>query len=258
MKIQPKSDLHMEFRTGDVHSNKHFINPDADVIVLAGDITNSDTQIETMIKLYSKATDVGKTVFYIPGNHEFYNNIFDDRVKQIHLLLADSPITFLDPRYIGDVVVNDYLFLGATLFTDLSNPVQAIRAQSGMNDFNQQIVGGSAPFKWTGLHAEHRQFLKAKLKDEKYKDLKKVVITHMLPLPESIPYRFRGHSLDCCYNASMEEFFHKTWSPDLWIHGHTHDSCDYLEGKTRVVCNPYGYDPNGVNLQFKKDLLVEV
>jgi len=31
--------------------------------------------------------------------------------------------------------------------------------------------------------------------------------------------------------------------PKLWIHGHSHDRCDYLLGKTRVVANPLGY-PN--------------
>ena len=29
----------------------------------------------------------------------------------------------------------------------------------------------------------------------------------------------------------------------LWIHGHSHDRCDYLLGTTRVVANPLGY-PN--------------
>ena len=29
--------------------------------------------------------------------------------------------------------------------------------------------------------------------------------------------------------------------PDLWVHGHTHDSFDYVLGWTQVVVNPYGY-----------------
>jgi len=27
----------------------------------------------------------------------------------------------------------------------------------------------------------------------------------------------------------------------LWIHGHTHESFDYMVGDTRIVCNPRGY-----------------
>ena len=32
-------------------------------------------------------------------------------------------------------------------------------------------------------------------------------------------------------------------APKLWIHGHTHERCDYQLGTTRVVANPLGY-PN--------------
>ena len=32
----------------------------------------------------------------------------------------------------------------------------------------------------------------------------------------------------------------------LWIHGHTHDSFDYVLNGTRVVCNPRGYCKRGV------------
>jgi hypothetical protein len=33
--------------------------------------------------------------------------------------------------------------------------------------------------------------------------------------------------------------------PKLWIHGHSHDRCDYAPGETRIVANPLGY-PNEV------------
>jgi len=46
----------------------------------------------------------------------------------------------------------------------------------------------------------------------------------------------------------------------LWIHGHTHDSFDYVVNGTRVVCNPRGYAPNGVNenARFDANLCVDV
>lgn len=42
-----------------------------------------------------------------------------------------------------------------------------------------------------------------------------------------------------------------------WFHGHTHDSCDYQFGRTRVLCNPFGY-PDAVNREFRGDLVVGV
>jgi hypothetical protein len=43
-----------------------------------------------------------------------------------------------------------------------------------------------------------------------------------------------------------------------WIHGHTHESCDYVENGTRVVCNPRGYLPMEANPGFQPDFIVEV
>jgi len=47
---------------------------------------------------------------------------------------------------------------------------------------------------------------------------------------------------------------------DLWIHGHTHDSFDYVLKGTRVLCNPRGYAKDGVNENplFDANLTVEV
>ena len=44
--------------------------------------------------------------------------------------------------------------------------------------------------------------------------------------------------------------------PDLWVHGHVHDSFDYQVGRTRVVSNPKGYEHE--NPSFVPGLVVEV
>jgi hypothetical protein len=31
------------------------------------------------------------------------------------------------------------------------------------------------------------------------------------------------------------------YQPELWVYGHTHESCDYFVGKTRLISNPLGY-----------------
>jgi predicted phosphodiesterase len=46
--------------------------------------------------------------------------------------------------------------------------------------------------------------------------------------------------------------------PDLWVHGHTHNSFDYMLGKTRVIVNPYGYKDVEINPQYNKDLVIEL
>jgi len=46
----------------------------------------------------------------------------------------------------------------------------------------------------------------------------------------------------------------------LWIHGHTHDSFDYLVRDTRVVCNPRGYVKHDIqeNASFDPALVVQI
>jgi hypothetical protein len=46
----------------------------------------------------------------------------------------------------------------------------------------------------------------------------------------------------------------------LWIHGHTHDSFDYVLNGTRVVCNPRGYARDGVNenRRFDANFSIEI
>lgn len=46
--------------------------------------------------------------------------------------------------------------------------------------------------------------------------------------------------------------------PLLWVHGHTHDSFDYMIGSTRVLCNPRGYIPEEANKQFDPALIVDL
>jgi hypothetical protein len=45
--------------------------------------------------------------------------------------------------------------------------------------------------------------------------------------------------------------------PKLWIHGHTHDSFDYMVGETRVICHPKGY-PKENNYDGYKPLVIEI
>jgi len=45
--------------------------------------------------------------------------------------------------------------------------------------------------------------------------------------------------------------------PTLWIHGHTHDNCDYIVGRTRVLSNQSGYGWEEAYKGFKT-LTVEI
>jgi hypothetical protein len=71
--------------------------------------------------------------------------------------------------------------------------------------------------------------------------------------------RFADSLLNACFVSDAERLVGGSRAC-LWIHGHTHDSFDYLLNGTRVVCNPREYARNGVNENplFDANFLVEI
>jgi hypothetical protein len=65
-----------------------------------------------------------------------------------------------------------------------------------------------------------------------------VVVTHHAPHPTSLPAP--GFDLGHCYASDLSSLIDAR-QPDLWVHGHVHNSVDYRIGATRVVCNPRGH-----------------
>jgi hypothetical protein len=70
-----------------------------------------------------------------------------------------------------------------------------------------------------------------------------VVVTHHLPHRKSVAARYAFDPLTPGFASNLPESL--IARADLWLHGHTHDSYDYVieDGSrhARVVCNPRGY-----------------
>lgn len=68
---------------------------------------------------------------------------------------------------------------------------------------------------------------------------------------------FAGDPLNPYFASNLEDLI-EAHQPALWLHGHTHGSCDYRIGGTRVVCNPRGYHPHALNPKFDPGLVIEL
>lgn len=234
MKIAIASDLHLEVR------DVAFENPGSDVLVLAGDICtlrHMDTDGilgDRFRAFFQNCTSRWEHVIYILGNHESYGYRIDkalDRAGQI------SGVHFLDnsTKTIGGVT-----FWGATLWTDWDrNPMASLASRGQMNDYRViRTDGGTRRLTPEDTHRLHDQSILS-LKSSR----PDVVISHHLPSWKSIPDEYQNtHSflLNHAYASHLDSLVEEL-SPQLWIHGHTHLSCDYSLGKTRIVCNPRGY-----------------
>lgn len=249
MKIQILSDLHLEISEMDTPK------ADADVVVLAGDIASGTTGI-----YWARAAWPATEIIYVAGNHEFYGKERNTTIQELRRAAEETDVRFLDN---DEVVINGVRFLGATLWTDfllfgLTRQTRAMELASvSLNDFRmiREVDDKFTPPKSVSLFNDSARWLKLKLSDPF--DGKTIVVTHHLPSAESVAERYKKDLLSTCFASNAD---HLLGSSEVWIHGHTHDSSDYIANGTRVICNPRGYVLRGreENLAFNPELVIEV
>lgn len=240
MKIQLASDLHLEFLAKRFPGERLITpHPEADVLVIAGDITSGADAVD----LFS---DWPVPVIAVAGNHEFYGYDYDDVVHSLRKSAAGTNVHFLerDQFDIGEV-----RFLGCCLWTDYelnlapdaSRPLAMQRASYELYD-HTAIRRGSTRFSPDMALNEHqlsRDWLRAQL-EEPWRG-PTVVVTHHGVHPLSVHPRYADDITSAAFVSDLGPLLDRA---DLWLHGHVHDSFDYRVSKTRVVANPRGYARN--------------
>lgn len=251
MKVQVLSDLHLEFHPDAGKSYVDELDPEGiDVLVLAGDICTSRTMLPSMgaiCKRYSESR-----VIWVHGNHEFYGS---DRRTILNLtsqcMKENENLICLD----NDIVeIDGQRFIGAPMW--FKHDESDFKLEACMMDF-RVIKGGFRHW----VQKQNKITIKFFEENVQPSD---IVITHHMPSNRSTAPRFVGSELNqffvCCNEGLITNK-----GPKIWIHGHTHDSCDYViehtgntKETTHVVCNPRGYWPHDLNPDFDKDLVLEV
>ena len=232
MRIGVVSDFHAEFHRDCGETLAKEI-PECDVLVLAGDIIVGRPK-------YLKALDFlrarAKHVVYVTGNHEYY----DCAPHEVHRLLKEYCEAYPEFHWLNrdTVTIEGQRFVGASLW--FKKNMEADRNREWLNDF--ALIKGFS--QW---YPEQATKDEAFLRQTVQKD--DIVVTHHLPSYDSVPHRFQISPFNCYFVNNVEDLVQKE-QPKVWIHGHTHDSCDYKIGETRVVCNPFGYVGEALNRKF--------
>jgi predicted phosphodiesterase len=237
----------------------HIHNEHADdketTLLLAGDISTGVTAmpfVEEMCKHF-------KHVLMVHGNHEYYHNRFEKTIddwKNWELEGAPKNFHFLYNDY---RILDGVRFLGGTMWTNFNsgNPVVISLAHSGMSDYREirSVTGQITPHFIMRENDKFMDFLIQKF-DEPF-DGPTVVMTHHSP--GNVQRSGYGQNIiNYAYFAELENMIGNYNKAELWIHGHTHKSADYMINETRVVCNPYGYWGYDTNPEFDRHLILEV
>lgn len=225
-----------------------------DLIVAAGDIAGSCPEAIKSLE------DLGPALF-VPGNHEHYRHVLQDNIDAGRVAAAGTQVSFLSR---DTAIIDGVRFIGATLWTDYalygSTKPSMIIAGQNLNDHRlaryREESGHIARFMPWHARREHLadlEFLRSALAEPHGGQT--VVVTHHLPSGRSVAPRFAASVLNPAFASDLDHLIEEH-QPALWIHGHTHENCDYRIGATRILCNPRGY--GNENKAFDPRLTVEI
>lgn len=239
------SDLHLEFANA-VPPEFAVVAP---ILILAGDIGRPD--IPSLQKFLLSQCERFEHIFYVAGNHCFYEGEYETRLEQlqqldnlnprIHFLQNKSYLLPNNVRILGTILwshvpprtapligrcLNDYHLISTVIKNDTENEEIKTR-QITVDDTNQ----------W---HDEQHAWLLEEIKKSRKNGEHVVVITHHAPSRR-----------DTCSEEDEESGLMDAFVNDhdedckdplrLWLYGHTHRSTDLIINSTRIVSNQRGY-----------------
>jgi predicted phosphodiesterase len=276
MRIQLFSDLHLERDP----AFQPLIQPDTDVVVLAGDIGSYQERSRLPDEDFGLARfsplrkDAPRArVLYVPGNHEFDGLEYDDAYERLQRVCAYLGIEWLDRE---TIVIDGVRFIGTTLWSDFDaiagaekDLAKLLQARNkAFRAANYYLSKNTTFRKGEPVLAEAQremslacqEWLRAALALPF--DGPTVAVTHYAPSLRSADPRYGVTPGTAGFCNALDALI--PWA-DIWMHGHLHCANDYLvEGVAggrartcRVVANPLGYANKGEQAAFRPELVIE-
>lgn len=243
MKIHLMSDMHIE-RGYSIESQ----SVSADICVLAGDICIAAKP--DLYRLFLQRIKPNyQHIILVLGNHEFYHAPYQHTLDVMRALADECGVHLMDVALGTDNLTLDGVkFWGSTLWTDLNNNdwFARQRVKNSLADF--KVIGEFDISKHLDLHLNTVEHINWDAD---------VIITHHMPI-------LRKHSrfeiTDMSYGfgcTNLEQQIHDS-NVKLWLHGHTHDNCEFDLNGTRIISNQVGYSGEIMIKPYNPELIIEV
>ena len=243
MLLRCASDLHLEgFLSKDISAlAASFLPPneqDAEaVLVLAGDISSKPEQL---LEFINEVSPRFTHTLFVMGNHEYYRQHYQNLNSELQEYFSHQPNVTAACGDVRSVQVNDVTFILGTLWGDGGETkADLAMVNFAMNDFRlirfEDRVMQASDMKL--INSEQARAFKQGLQESSGK---KVCVSHHMPSYRLCHPRF-GSGYNGGFACNLDPLLAGDTAPQLWIHGHTHDTIDTQLWNTRVICNPRGY-----------------
>jgi Calcineurin-like phosphoesterase. len=249
------SDLHLEFQPSILHPKIQSLwdskPPGSYYLALLGDICNPfHVNFDAFLERVSPCYDA---VFYIPGNHEYYNidtwfpyNEFKRKMRESCLKYN---IKLLDNESVN---VEEFKVIGSTLWSYVPD-IHKEEVGMKLNDYRLITTFSGEPItvkKTNKWNEKAVKFIEKELKDSSEKvclERKCIVLTHHAPLfsdPEKGFYtankKFLWSSTNCAFHNDLSRLMK---SPIVaWLYGHTHYASKFEYNGVTIATNQLGYN----------------
>lgn len=252
MKIQYCSDLHLEFKENNNYVTKHPIQPEGEVLLLAGDILPFVLN-PLRYSFFDVVSEQFEAVYWVPGNHEYYgfdigklNNPLFEKVRNNVFLVNNHTIQHKEVNIIC-----------STLWSHIQ-PQNEWVIQKSLTDFSAISFNDAPllPYHFNAFHQSALAFLTTEFNN--HKDEKNVVLTHHVPTLLNYPPKFKKSVLSEAFAVELHDLIADAGNR-YWIYGHHHSNiAPFAIGATAMLTNQLGYVKNHEHRSYRKNAVFEI
>ena len=261
VKIQFTSDNHLEFYKDKKIDILDFITPCAPYLAILGDL--GYPTLDNFKDFLSQTSKIYDKVFYLKGNHEFYQcNIqpimtcdeINDKIQEI--CKSFDNVYYMDNT--EHLLTDNIIILGSTLWSNIPQHQQS-KIKQVINDYKYIFIKEKhyktniSPKYTSDLHLYNVKWLENML--EKYKNKKVIILSHHLPTFELIAPEYKDSNSNCAFASNLDYLMKQNSNIKFWLCGHTHSNVETKINECECITNPFGY-PNENNKYDKEKFIL--